>query len=148
MHCYSGDVAAHPSRPCGLMQLRWHGWGIIIEAQNGPQKEPQRSSVPTPCYVQPAQAAQSHIQPGLECLQGWGIHTSLGNLFSASPPSGGKVKSYPHCSMALLSLKLTVKTMKPWHKCLVYRSQTHFSIKAAVFNDSLHSQVVIRCNHT
>jgi len=45
-----------------------------------------------PCYVrghQPAaQAAQSHIQPGLECLQGWGIHTSLGSLFSASPPSG------------------------------------------------------------
>ena len=31
-----------------------------------------------PRYVQglqPAdQAAQSHIQPGLECLQGWGIH--------------------------------------------------------------------------
>ena len=29
------------------------------------------------CYVQghqpPDQAAQSHIQPGLECLQGWGI---------------------------------------------------------------------------
>ena len=38
--------------------------------------------VPTPCYVQghqPAdQAAQSHIQPGLECLQGWGIHSLLG----------------------------------------------------------------------
>ena len=36
----------------------------------------------TPCYVQgrqPAdQAAQSHIQPGLECLQGWGIHSLLG----------------------------------------------------------------------
>jgi len=35
-----------------------------------------------PCYVQgrqPAdQAAQSHIQPGLECLQGWGIHNLLG----------------------------------------------------------------------
>jgi len=34
-----------------------------------------------PCYVQgrqpPAQAAQSHIQPGLECLQGWGIHSLL-----------------------------------------------------------------------
>jgi len=28
---------------------------------------------------QPAdQAAQSHIQPGLECLQGWGIHSLLG----------------------------------------------------------------------
>ena len=24
------------------------------------------------------QAAQSHIQPGLECLQGWGIHNFLG----------------------------------------------------------------------
>jgi len=24
------------------------------------------------------QAAQSHIQPGLECLQGWGIHSLLG----------------------------------------------------------------------
>jgi len=38
--------------------------------------------VPTPCYVQgrqPAvQAAQSHIQPGLECLQGWGTHSAVG----------------------------------------------------------------------
>jgi len=35
-----------------------------------------------PCYVQgrqpPDQAAQSHIQPGLECFQGWGIHSLLG----------------------------------------------------------------------
>ena len=35
-----------------------------------------------PCYLQghqpPDQAAQSHIQPGLECLQGWGIHSLLG----------------------------------------------------------------------
>jgi len=35
-----------------------------------------------PCYVwgrQPLdQTAQSHIQPGLECLQGWGIHHLLG----------------------------------------------------------------------
>jgi len=35
-----------------------------------------------PCCVkgrQPAdQAAQSHIQPGLECLQRWGIHSLLG----------------------------------------------------------------------
>ena len=37
------------------------------------------------CYVRgrqpPVQAAQSHIQPGLECLQGWGIHNPLGTLF-------------------------------------------------------------------
>ena len=26
----------------------------------------------------PDQAVQSHIQPGLECLQGWGIHSLLG----------------------------------------------------------------------
>jgi len=39
-----------------------------------------------PCYVQgrqpPDQAAQSHIQPGLECLQGWGIHSLLGQPVS------------------------------------------------------------------
>ena len=38
-----------------------------------------------PCYVQghqpPDQAAQSHIQPGLECLQDGASTTSLGNLF-------------------------------------------------------------------
>jgi len=37
-----------------------------------------------PCYVQGHQpldqAAQSHIQPGLECLQGWGIHNLLGGV--------------------------------------------------------------------
>jgi len=41
------------------------------------EKDHNAHPVPTPCYVQgrqpPAQAAQSHIQPGLECLQGWGI---------------------------------------------------------------------------
>jgi len=34
------------------------------------------------CYVQgrqpPDQATQSHIQRGLKCLQGWGIHKLLG----------------------------------------------------------------------
>ena len=51
------------------------------------EKDHNAHPVPTPCSVQgrqpAAQAAQSHIQPGLERLQGWGIHTSLGNLFSA-----------------------------------------------------------------
>jgi len=46
------------------------------------EKAHSAHSVPTPCYVQgrqpAAQAAQSHIQPGLECLQGWGIHSLLG----------------------------------------------------------------------
>ena len=46
------------------------------------EKDHSAHPVPTLCYVQgrqPAdQAAQSHIQPGLECLQGWGIHSLLG----------------------------------------------------------------------
>jgi len=54
----------------------------------------------TPCYVQghqlPDQASQSHIQPGLECLQGWGIHNLLGQpvpvhhhpLSKKLPPKG------------------------------------------------------------
>jgi len=46
------------------------------------EKDHADHPVPTPCYVQghqPAdQAAQSHIQPGLECLQGWVIHSLLG----------------------------------------------------------------------
>ena len=46
------------------------------------EKDHNAHPVPTPCYVQghqPAnQAAQSHIQPGLECLQGWSIHNLPG----------------------------------------------------------------------
>jgi len=46
------------------------------------EKDHSDHLVSTPCYVQgrqPAdQAAQSHIQPGLECLQGWGILSLLG----------------------------------------------------------------------
>ena len=46
------------------------------------EKDHNNHLVSIPCYVQghqpPAQAAQSHIQPGLECLQEWGIHNLLG----------------------------------------------------------------------
>jgi len=51
-----------------------------------------------PCYVQghqpPDQAAQSHIQPGLECLQIWGIHSLLGQpdpVFSVAPNTATEV---------------------------------------------------------
>jgi len=51
---------------------------LLIELQNHRmawvEKDHSAHPVPTPCYVQgrqpAAQAAQSHIQPGLECLQG------------------------------------------------------------------------------
>ena len=46
------------------------------------EKDKKDHVISTPCYVQgrqPAdQAAQSHIQPDIECLQGWGIHSLLG----------------------------------------------------------------------
>ena len=46
------------------------------------EKDQKDHPVLVPCYVQghqpPDQAAQSHIQPGLECLHGWGIHSLLG----------------------------------------------------------------------
>ena len=72
------------------------------ESENGlGWRGPQRPSGLNPlCYVQrhqPAdQAAHSHIQPGLECLQGWGIHSLSGypeegagftNYFSMFPPA-------------------------------------------------------------
>jgi len=45
------------------------------------EKDHNGHLVSTPCSVQgrqpPDQAAQSHIQPGLERLQGWGIHNIL-----------------------------------------------------------------------
>jgi len=50
--------------------------------------------IPTPCYVQgrqpPDQAAQSHIQPGLECLQEWGIHNLLGQLVPVCHHKAGR----------------------------------------------------------
>jgi len=46
------------------------------------EKEHNDHLVSTPLLWQghqtPDQAAQSHIQPGLECLQGWGIHNLPG----------------------------------------------------------------------
>uniref|UniRef100_A0A8C9G440 Uncharacterized protein n=1 Tax=Pavo cristatus TaxID=9049 RepID=A0A8C9G440_PAVCR len=45
------------------------------------------------------QAAQSHIQPGLECLQGWGIHS----LFGQPVP----VCHHPLCVIVLFLLKRT-----------------------------------------
>ena len=58
-------------------------------------KEHNAHPVPTPCYVQgrqPAdQAAQSHIQPGPECLQGWGIHSLLGQPEECPGPEGSLV---------------------------------------------------------
>ena len=66
-----------------------------------------------PCYVQGRQpldqAAQSHIQPGHECLQGWGIH----NLFGQPIP----VCHHPMCvkNFFLISyLNLPCPSLRPF----------------------------------
>ena len=57
------------------------------------EKDHNDHPVSTPCYVQgcqpPDQAAQSHIPPSFECLQGWGIHNLLGQPVS--------VRHHPLC---------------------------------------------------
>jgi len=66
------------------------------------EKDHKDHRVSTPCYVQghqpPDQAAQSHIQPGPECLQGWGIHSLLGQPVQCVTTL--HVKKSPHiCSL-------------------------------------------------
>jgi len=52
------------------------------------EKDHNAHPVPTPCYVQgrqpAAQAAQSHIPPGLECLQGRRTHSLLGTSVASA----------------------------------------------------------------
>jgi len=61
-----------------------------------------------PCYVQgrqpPDQAAQSHIQPGLECLQEWGIHSLLGQPSCRCPV----LPDTDHCLVLLTFIPFAV----------------------------------------
>jgi len=75
------------------------------------EKDHNEHCVPTPCYVQghqPAdQAAQSHNQPGLECLQGWGIHSLLGQPVQCVINSGfGNDAPYTIVTVPILDHKL------------------------------------------
>jgi len=83
--------------------------GVIYWIREWPGlKGPQRSSSFNPCYVQgcqPAdQAAQSHIQPGLECLQGWGIHSLLGQQ-GGCLPMGEKLKRSWELPLEMMAVK-------------------------------------------
>ena len=89
------------------------------------------------CYVQGhqplVQAAQSHIQPGLECLQGWGIRNLLGQpipvhhhpLCEKIPPNIqpkpplSQFKTIPPCPVTIhpckqLLLFLFICSLKYW----------------------------------
>ena len=77
------------------------------------EKDHSDHPVSTPCYVQgrqPAdQAAQSHIQPGLECLQGWGIHSLLGQPVQCVTTLWGK----NFLLLSNLNLPSHLKTIPP-----------------------------------
>ena len=64
------------------------------------------------CYVQdgqpPHQVAQSHIQPGLECLQGWGTHSLLGQPVQCVTTLC--VKNF----LLISNLKLSCLSLKPF----------------------------------
>ena len=85
------------------------------------EKDHNDHLVSTPCYVQghqPAdQAAQSHIQPGLECLQGWGIHSLLGQPVQCVTTLWGKnffLRSnlnLPYLSLKPFPLVLSLPTL-------------------------------------
>ena len=86
-----------------------------------------------PCYVQGRQpldqVAQSHIQPGHECLQGWGIHSFLGQPVPACHhPLGEKLlpniqpksplsqfKTIPPCPLTILELLKSLSHQSLFH---------------------------------
>jgi len=90
------DLKCIPALICHQFWYRWIKWNnlwILFNSQLCNVKHHRIIEWPglkrttviqfqPPCYVQgrqsPDQAAQSHIQPGLECFQGWGIHNLLG----------------------------------------------------------------------
>jgi len=98
-----------------LQEVQWKVWGLLIfccrallvvrgEAVSQHHSLNQKiiewlqlgrdlkaHMVPTPCcrqgYHPPARAVQGPIQPGLEHLQGWGIHSFSGQPCATASPS-------------------------------------------------------------
>ena len=81
----SGKVPAVSIIHSGADSICFPTWNHRITKWPGLKRTTMIIEFQPPCYVQgrqpPHQAAQSHIQPGLECFQGWGSTASLGNLF-------------------------------------------------------------------
>jgi len=82
-----------------------------------------------PCYVQGRQpgdqTAQSHIQPGLECLQGWGIHSLLGQPVQCVTTLWGK----NFLLISTLNLPCLSKLLKHgWLRCTRAVMCTHMSV--------------------
>jgi len=81
-----------------------------------------RVSAPLLCAGSPTLAASSHIQPGLECLQGWGIHSLLWQTCSSVPPLSVWKNfllisnlTHPCLSLKLFLLVLSLSTLVNSH---------------------------------
>jgi len=83
-----------------------------------------------PCYLQgcqpPDQAAQSHIQPGLECLQGWGIQNLLGQPVQCVTTLW--VKNF----FLISNLNLPCLSLKPFH--MQRTRSSHISLLTVVYH--------------
>jgi len=98
-------------------------WGHRIIEWPGLKRTTMIIEFQPPCYVQGCQAAQSHIQPGLECLQGWGIHNLLGQPVPVCLKSRNKsiilcvissLQAEPHrlhCCLSMLCKQGRLKVM-------------------------------------
>jgi len=74
---------------------------------------------------QPAdQAAQSHIQPGLECLQGWGIHSLLGQPVPVNSKIGKPINIYGEleCFFSILPVQIILNPLALNHVKLMVTS--------------------------
>ena len=79
----------------------------------------------------PDPAAQSHIQPGLECLQGWGIHSLLGQPVQCVTTLWGK-------NFLLISnLNLPCLSLKPFPQGLTSRDHVSHPIWQLGGNDGI-----------
>ena len=87
-------------------------------------------------------AAQGPIQPGLECLQGWGTTASLGSCASASLPSWERISLTPN-----LNLPLVVQSYSPlfYHKTKVLlSSEGHLQSYCRLKTRKCHTGVSFR----
>jgi len=107
--------------------------------------------VSTPSYVQghqqPDQAAQSHIQPGLECRQGGGIHSLLGQPVPVCYPGSLHGES----SRAPAKLSRSVGVTDTWGVLLRSLSglamflSLHGDLHAKHYKLSFHIPLLQRC---
>ena len=112
------------------------------------EKDHNAHPVSTPCYVQGRQplnqAAQSHIQPGLECLQmalGRGIHNLLGQLVP--------VRHHPWVKKFLLisNLNLPCLSLLPFPLVLSLSTHVNSYTPSCLYTPFKYWKATMRSSH-